>query len=117
MSRSICVLCLHNVSYFVGHKSSVHTHLNYLVIVSPPFTASANSASATVRNYVARTPAMSSTDISKVTVFDLENKFVAHSSTFEEGVRAIVSGWDHIFVLSNDGQVILLVLLIQFTDN
>jgi hypothetical protein len=38
----------------VGHKLSVHTHLNYLVIVSPPFIPTASAASATVRNFVAR---------------------------------------------------------------
>ena len=45
------------------------------------------------------------TDVSKVTVFDLENKFVAHSGTFVEGVRAVVSEWGHIYVLTNDGKV------------
>ena len=43
-----------NLSFFrlvTGSQSSVHTHLNYLVILSPPFIPSA-SASVTVRNFV-----------------------------------------------------------------
>ena len=36
-----------------GNKSSVHTHLNYLIMVSLPFTPSAASASANVRNLIA----------------------------------------------------------------
>ncbi len=89
----------------LGHKSSIHTHLNYLVIVSPPFLPTAANASATVRNFVARTPQSDRTDISKVTVFDLENKFVAFSGTFEEGAREVFSQWGHIYVLTNDGKV------------
>ena len=91
----------------IGHKSSVYTHLNYLVIVSPPFIPSASAASASVRNFVARTANSGETDITKVTVFDLENKLVAYSGTFTQGVREIISEWGNIYVLSNDGKVSL----------
>lgn len=37
----------------------------------------------------------------------MESKFVAFSGTFVEGVRAVVSEWGHIYVLTNDGKVIL----------
>ncbi len=40
-----------------------------------------------------------------MTVFDLENKFVAFSGTFEEGAREVFSQWGHIYVLTNDGKV------------
>jgi hypothetical protein len=88
-----------------GHKSSVHTHLNYLVIISPPFIPTASAASATVRNFVARSANPGESDITKVTVFDLENKLVAYSGTFTDGVREIISQWGHIYILSNDGKV------------
>ena len=52
-----------------GNKSSVHTHLNYLVIVSPPFTPSAASAPANVRNLVATRAPDNAHEITKVTVF------------------------------------------------
>ncbi|KDQ61289.1 hypothetical protein JAAARDRAFT_55962 [Jaapia argillacea MUCL 33604] len=91
---------------YEGHKSSVHTHLNYLVIVSPPFIPSASAASATVRNFVARSANTgSASDITKVTVFDLENKLVGYSGTFTEGVREVMSQWGQIYILSNDGQL------------
>ncbi|KAI5122199.1 hypothetical protein M0805_002688 [Coniferiporia weirii] len=90
---------------YEGHKSSIHTHLNYLVIVSPPFFATSATTSATVRNFVAKTQLPDKTDVSKVTVFDLENKFVAYSGTFVEGVRSVVSQWGHIYVLTNDGKL------------
>jgi vacuolar protein sorting-associated protein 11 len=47
-------------------------------------------------------------DITKVTVFDLENKLVAYSGTFEAGVREVVSQWGRIFILENDGRVCLI---------
>lgn len=91
-----------------GPKISVTSHENYLVIVSPPFFPSSTSASATVRNYVARAPnpaAATQTDVSKVTIIDLENKFIAYSeSTFTEGVREVICD-DHIYILGNDGKV------------
>jgi hypothetical protein len=90
---------------YSGPKTSVHTHLNYLVIVSPPLTANATSASATIRGFAARNVGASGTEVTKVTVFDLENKFVAHTEAFAEGVREVFSQWGSIYVLSNDGKL------------
>ncbi|OCH92268.1 hypothetical protein OBBRIDRAFT_773774 [Obba rivulosa] len=89
---------------YEGPKTMVHTHLNYMVIVSPPFSPSASAASATVRNFVAKSNG-NNTEITKVTVFDLENKIVAYSGTFTEGVREVISAWGQIYVLSNDGKL------------
>ena len=93
------------LTLFPGPKTSVHTHLNYLVIISPPVTANAASASATIRNFAARNVGASGTEVTKITVFDLENKFVAHSEPFTEGVREVFSQWGNIYVLSNDGKL------------
>ena len=93
------------VNYSEGHKSSVHTHHNYLIIVSPPFVPTASAASATVRNFVARTPNPTDTDISKVVVFEPENKYVAYSGTFKHDIREIISQWGQIYVLTGDGNV------------
>ncbi|KAI0271206.1 hypothetical protein BGY98DRAFT_1126715 [Russula aff. rugulosa BPL654] len=90
---------------YEGPKTSVHIHLNYLVIVSPPLTANATSASATIRSFAARNVGASGTEVTKVTVFDLENKFVAHNEAFVEGVREVFSQWGSIYVLSNDGKL------------
>jgi hypothetical protein len=86
-----------------GTKSSVHIHLNYLIVISPPFIPSAASISATVRKFVTRTPGAAG-DITKVMVFDLGNKLVAYSGTFGEGVREVVSQWGRIYALGNDGR-------------
>ncbi|KAI0934915.1 hypothetical protein AcV5_006605 [Taiwanofungus camphoratus] len=100
----ICETDGRGASYaYEGLKSLVHTHLNYMVIVSPPITPSASAASATVRNFAAKNSGPASSDITKVTVFDPENKFVAYSGTFTEGIREVISAWGQIYVLSNDG--------------
>ncbi|KAH9848923.1 hypothetical protein C2E23DRAFT_785321 [Lenzites betulinus] len=93
---------------YEGPKSSIYTHRNYIVIVSPPFAPSASAASATVRNFVAKSNAPSSGDITKLTVFDPENQYVAHSGTFTEGVREVFSTWGKLYVLSNDGKLLCL---------
>ena len=41
-------------------------------------------ASATMRNFVARSANLGKMDIMKVNVFDLENKLVAYSGTFKQ---------------------------------
>ncbi|KAG8863727.1 hypothetical protein FRB96_007564 [Tulasnella sp. 330] len=93
---------------YEGPKSRLLTLGTYVIIVSPPFFPAPSNASATVRNFVARAPdptTVSQQDISKVTIFDLENKFVAFSGPFREGVRDIMYRGDEIYVLTNDGSL------------
>jgi vacuolar protein sorting-associated protein 11 len=83
-----------DLSFFrsvTGSKSFVHTHLNYLVIVALPFIPSASSTSTTVCNFARMTDLPAGIDITQFTVFDLENKLVVYSGTFEVGVREVVS--------------------------
>ncbi len=83
---------------------SVHTHRNYLIILSPPFTPSAAAASATVRNFAVQNTNADSSDITKVVVFDLENKLVAYSGT-SAGVRDVFSSNNEVYLVTNDGKV------------
>lgn len=100
-----------------GPKSAIASYLGYIVITSPPFMPSASSQSATVRNFVRdqRTAGGSgasfevSTDISKVTIFDPENKFVAYTGAFPEGVREVFCEWGEVFILTNEGKLSRLV--------
>ncbi|KAF8343340.1 vacuolar membrane protein [Amanita rubescens] len=92
---------------YEGVKSSIHMHRHYIVIISPPITPTAHSASATVRNYVARTANAGESDITKVSIFDLENKYVAYTGTFPHGVRDVVSQWGKVYVLTNDGNLFM----------
>ncbi|KAJ3878139.1 hypothetical protein F5051DRAFT_439919 [Lentinula edodes] len=98
-----------NAFAYEGNKSAIHVHSSYLVIISPPFVASASAASATVRNFV-RTTGDDTSEISKVTVFDHANKFVAYSGTFSQGVREIFSApWGDLYILGNNGEITHLI--------
>ncbi|SCV67136.1 BQ2448_5782 [Microbotryum intermedium] len=94
------------------------TRSTYLAIVSPPLVASSASASATIRNYARMSAAnaaasssssptngSSSTDVAKVTMFDPENKFVAYSGTFEEGVRDVWEAYGAVWVWTEGGKL------------
>lgn len=65
------------------------------------------SNSATIRSYARNAAGGSGPagDVAKVTLFDPENKFVAHSGTFEEGVRDVWEAWGSVWVLTEAGQV------------
>jgi vacuolar protein sorting-associated protein 11 len=95
-----------------GPKTSMLVHKSYVVIVSPPFVPSAASASGTVRRFVAsgkpgNIPAGTGGvgDISRVVVFDVENRFIAYSNTFRETVKEVFSCWGRLFVLTNESTV------------
>ncbi|KAJ6501655.1 hypothetical protein C8R47DRAFT_1253435 [Mycena vitilis] len=94
---------------YEGHKSFIRSHLNYLVIVSPPITPTASAAYRTVRNFAARNP--TDTDITRVAVFDPENKIVGYSGTVTQGVRDIISipEWGGVYILGNDGSLLQLL--------
>ncbi|KAM0787031.1 hypothetical protein ACM66B_006297 [Microbotryomycetes sp. NB124-2] len=86
------------------------TRTIYLAIVTPPQTASIASNSATIRNFArnnhnngSKTRAVG--DVAKVTIFDPVNKFVAFSSTFEEGVKDLWEAWGAVWVLTDAGQL------------
>ncbi|KAH8094673.1 hypothetical protein BXZ70DRAFT_947050 [Cristinia sonorae] len=89
---------------YEGPKATVHVHRNYLVLITPPFTPSGSAASATVRNFAMRNDGPSK-EITKVTILDLDNKFVAFSDTFTSGVREIFSANREIHLLFNDGKL------------
>jgi len=67
-----------------------------------------------VRNYVSKAGATNmDTDIAKVTVLDLENKLVSYSGTYKQGVRAVFSQWNGIFIAENAGKVSSLMFLLK----
>jgi hypothetical protein len=89
-----------------GAKASVRIHGQSLVMVSPPFIPAASSHSATVRRSAAAGPALLRSHAAKVTVFDLENKFISYSSVIASGVRELFGNDGQVFyILEGDGKV------------
>ncbi|KAG2053203.1 hypothetical protein BDR06DRAFT_956764 [Suillus hirtellus] len=87
---------------YEDYKSSIHTHLNYVIVVSQPTTAT--STSPATRKLVAQA-AGGDGDASRVTVFDMENKVVGYTGVFAEGIREVISEWGNIYILTNNGQL------------
>ncbi|KAI7865362.1 hypothetical protein BDF14DRAFT_1826351 [Spinellus fusiger] len=79
---------------------------NYLVIVSPPVTTSSHLSSATRASFnFSSTSSGSTTEITKVTIFDTANKFVAYVGTFMGGVRGIFCEWNAVWIVGMDGKI------------
>ncbi|KAF9220088.1 hypothetical protein BS17DRAFT_788227 [Gyrodon lividus] len=117
------------VSY-EGPKLSLHTHLNYVVMVIPastpvaptpvPLASITGTPAARKRKLTTDTSSLSNIlstksgngpttdadpDAACIVLVDMENKFVAYSGVFERGVRDVVSEWGHVYVLGNDGRL------------
>jgi hypothetical protein len=94
----------------IGEKTAAYAHGPYVITVSPPITATADSSFPTVRNFAARLfgasskppgsgaadPNPSATenldsgpDISRVAVLDPELSFVAWHGAFSGGIKAV----------------------------
>ncbi|KAG2351149.1 hypothetical protein BDR07DRAFT_1476106 [Suillus spraguei] len=86
---------------YEGYKSSIHTHLNYVIVVSPPTTVSTSSAA----RKLGAQAAGGDGDASRVTVFDMENKVVGYTGMFAEGIKGVISEWGNIYILTNGGQL------------
>ncbi|KAG1720883.1 hypothetical protein EDB19DRAFT_2044503 [Suillus lakei] len=91
---------------YEGYKSSIHTHLNYVIVVSPPSTVTSTSPAT---RKLAAPAGGGDGDASRVTVFDMENKVVGYTGTFAEGVREVISEWGNVYILTNNRQLICLV--------
>ena len=73
----------------LGAKASIRAHGGSVVMVSPPFVPAATSYSATIRRSAASGPINSIPTAAKVTVFDLDNKFISYSSVLAAGVKEV----------------------------
>lgn len=113
-----------------GEKKSLHTHLNYVVVVLPaPFPPTAAATTTPVSNQrkfgaggagmvpsaTTGVPAgvgllsSSSSEVARVVLVDMENKLVAYTGNFEGGVRDAISAWGHVYVIGNDGKLTRLI--------
>lgn len=81
-----------------GHKTSAFVSKHNLIIVSP------SVPSAAARRQMPR-GVDDSADAAKITIFDLENKIVAYTGVFRNGIKAVFSQWGTVFVFEGNGQV------------
>lgn len=93
---------------YEGPKSSIHLSASLVIIVSPPFTPSSTGRNrdSPLTTPTSRKGSMIPAEIAKITIFDLDNKLVAFSGTFESGIReAWVGPSGEVLVLSDTGEL------------
>ncbi|KAI8391064.1 uncharacterized protein BYT42DRAFT_591772 [Radiomyces spectabilis] len=82
---------------------------NYLVIVSPPVTTSSHLSSGTRTSVNFRTNSLgTNSELTKITIFDTANKFIAYTDTFVGGISGIVCEWNAVWIVTRDGKLIRL---------
>lgn len=82
-----------------GRKISAFVSKHNLIITSP------SVPTAAARRQMPRGAIDDSADAAKITIFDLENKIVAYSGVFRNGIKAIFSQWGSVFIFEGNGQV------------
>jgi len=89
-----------------GKKSSVALFKEYIVVTSPP-TIETKGIRSAIANVLSRTP--DATEQSKITILDIENKFIVHSGSVTGAIKEIFSSWGNLYVITTDGEVSLLL--------
>ncbi|KAM3588477.1 Vacuolar protein sorting-associated protein 11 [Umbelopsis sp. WA50703] len=83
----------------------------YLIITSPPLSSTVPSyrpgSSGTANINFTRQPGQqtSSSDLTKLTIFDTANKFVAYKDSFVGGIRGVVCEWGAIWIFGLDNKI------------
>ncbi|SNX85173.1 related to PEP5 - vacuolar biogenesis protein [Melanopsichium pennsylvanicum] len=100
---------------YEGPKSSIHLSASQVIIVSPPFTPTSsnrgysNNRDSPITTPTSRKGSMTPSEIARITIFDLDNKLVAFTGTFESGIRQTwVGPTGEVLVLSDTGEVVRL---------
>ncbi|GBC08910.1 hypothetical protein RclHR1_08490004 [Rhizophagus clarus] len=88
---------------YEGTKSEVIWFKSNLIIVSPPaqstrYTATSSTGSSNQKN-------TSPFELTKVTIIDTANKFIAYMGTFSHGIRTICCEWGGVYILGMDGKL------------
>lgn len=88
---------------FEGEKVILQQFKSYLVIVSRDLPEKKNLVSTRVRK---PTSAAQESHL-YLNIYDLKNKFIAHSSTIPE-IDGIVAEWGHLFIICSNGKLMVL---------
>ncbi|KAH7890168.1 hypothetical protein F5I97DRAFT_645537 [Phlebopus sp. FC_14] len=121
---------------FEGKKLSLYTHLNYVAMVLPvssnPASVSSSPPSTTqpsVGKQHKSTPSSTTVstkpepststahlqnttedaDAARLILVDMENKLIAYTGIYENGIRDVVSAWGSLWVLGIDGKLTRLI--------
>ncbi|KAG9302922.1 hypothetical protein G9A89_022339 [Geosiphon pyriformis] len=92
---------------YEGSKTSMIWFKSYLIIVSPPV-SQPKKLTALTRPALSLGPTTKPStpyELTKVTIFDTVNRFIAYVGNFSQGVRTITCEWGAVFLLGMDGKL------------
>ncbi|CAG8559847.1 5223_t:CDS:10 [Funneliformis caledonium] len=93
---------------YEGTKSAVTWFKSNLIIVSPPASQPTRLTTTTRTGLSLQNNSSQISvpfELTKVTIFDTANKFIAYVGTFSHGVRTICCEWGGIYILGMDGKL------------
>jgi len=88
---------------FERRKAVISLFGNYIVVVSPP-TVETKGIRGSLPNIFMRGP--DAVEQSKVSILDIENKFIVHSGSVTGGVKEVFSSWGNLYLITTDGEVL-----------
>lgn len=88
---------------FEGEKLIIHQLKSYLVIVSRQVPSKNDLVTSRTR----KPPAISQDNQLNLNIYDLKNKYIAHSSTIP-AIQQIVPEWGHLFLICSNGKLLVL---------
>jgi hypothetical protein len=92
----------HDINQGPGKKSTVSLFKDYIVVISPPTTESKGIRSI-LPNILTRGP--DAVEQSKISILDIQNKFIVHSGSVNGGVREVFSSWGNLYLITTGGEV------------
>jgi vacuolar protein sorting-associated protein 11 len=75
---------------------------DYIVVISPP-TIETKGIRSVLPNILSGRP--DAVEQSKISILDVENKFIVHSGSVIGGVKEVFSSWGSLYLITTDGEV------------
>lgn len=86
----------------LGRKTAISLFTEYIVVISPP-TIETKGIRSMLPNILSARP--DAVEQSRVTILDLENKFIVHSGLVTGGIKEVFSSWGNLYLITTDGEV------------
>src|SRR5579871_4794323 len=87
---------------FEGRKSCIAIFGDYVVVLSPP-TSETKGIRSSLPNILTRP--FDAVEQSKISILDIENKFIVHSGAVNGGVKEVFSSWGNLYLITTEGEI------------
>jgi hypothetical protein len=91
------------IRLIVGPKSAISLFKEYIVVISPP-TIESKGIRSVIPNILSARP--DAVEQSRVSILDIENKFIVHSGLVNGGIKDVFSSWGNLYLITTNGEVL-----------